>query len=149
MASNSSVTTAEQRFREAFQRLKANKPTLLEPGTAVTQNNVAREAGCDPSALRKTRFPSLIREIQAHVEIRSANLQLSRQKRIEKRAARSNLTARIREVSEERDSAQSKLVSAHQRIVELMVQVSQLEKDLAKRNPPPLPFGTRPILKKS
>lgn len=70
MSSNQTeLLSAEQRFRLAFERLKANTPKLVEFGTLVTQNNVAREAGCDPSALRKARFPALIREIQAYIEL--------------------------------------------------------------------------------
>jgi hypothetical protein len=63
---------AEERFRQAFERLKLNSPNVLAPGTAVSQNNVAREAGCDPSAMRKTRFPALIRDIKAYVEIQGS-----------------------------------------------------------------------------
>ena len=57
--------TAEQSFREAFERLKSNRPKLLAQGAPITQNNVAREAGRDPSALKKSRYPLLISEIQA------------------------------------------------------------------------------------
>ena len=44
------------------------KPTTLPRNTPVTQNNVAKEAGRDPSALRKLRYPRLIREIQKWIE---------------------------------------------------------------------------------
>ena len=69
MSSEKIELSAEQRFRQAFERLKANKPKVLEVGTPVSQNNVAKEAGCDPSALRKSRFPALVREIQAYLEL--------------------------------------------------------------------------------
>ncbi len=62
----SKAKTAEQEFREAFERLKSNQPERLDRGSAVTQNNVAREAGCDPSALKKDRYPLLVTEIQAY-----------------------------------------------------------------------------------
>jgi len=61
--------TAEQEFREAFERLKANLPEKLEKGVKVTQNNVAREAGRDPSSLKKERYPTLIYEIQAYTTV--------------------------------------------------------------------------------
>lgn len=57
-------------FTEAFERLKANKPIVLPIDTPVSQNNVAREAGRDPSALKKDRYPILIEEIQAFVRVR-------------------------------------------------------------------------------
>ena len=60
--------SATDRYRDAFERLKLNRPHLLPKGTPVTQNNVAKEAGSDPSALKKSRFPSLIAEIKAYVE---------------------------------------------------------------------------------
>ena len=66
---SSKTKTAEQEFREAFERLKTNKPERLEKGSQVTQNNVAREAGRDPSSLRKGRYPTLIYEIQAYTTV--------------------------------------------------------------------------------
>lgn len=59
--------TAEANFREAFERLISGAPKILSAGAQVSQNNVAKEAGCDPSALRKSRFPSLVAEIQSYV----------------------------------------------------------------------------------
>lgn len=40
-------------FKNAFNRLKNNNTRILPAGTKVTQNNVSREAGYDPSALKK------------------------------------------------------------------------------------------------
>lgn len=65
MSPNSS---AESRYRDAFERLKHGCPKLLSVGTPVSQNNVALEAGAHPSALRKERYPELIAAIQAHVD---------------------------------------------------------------------------------
>jgi len=64
--SSTNKKTAEQSFRESFERLKKNKPDILPEGALVTQNNIAREAGRDPSALKKDRYPLLILEIQAY-----------------------------------------------------------------------------------
>lgn len=44
---------AEANFREAVERLKVDAGKLLPMGTPVSQNNVAKEAGCDPTALKK------------------------------------------------------------------------------------------------
>jgi len=46
------VSKAETALREALERLKKNRPQTLRKGSTVSQNNVAKEAGCDPSALR-------------------------------------------------------------------------------------------------
>ena len=64
-------STAEEEFRAAFIRLRNGKPVLLPLDSPVTQNNVAREAGRDPSALRKARYPLLILEIQAYITSKS------------------------------------------------------------------------------
>lgn len=66
---SSKTKTAEQEFREAFERLKTNRPERLEKGVKVTQNNIAREAGRDSSSLRKERYPTLIYEIQAYTTV--------------------------------------------------------------------------------
>jgi hypothetical protein len=60
--------SAEINFREAFERLKKNTPIRLPKGTPVTQNNVAREAGRDPSGLRKSRYPFLVQDIQEYLQ---------------------------------------------------------------------------------
>ncbi|MFZ6638550.1 hypothetical protein ACO0LL_02360 [Undibacterium sp. TC4M20W] len=57
----------EKIFQMAFERLVNGIPEILPVGSAVTQNNVAREAGHTPSALRKERFPALIKKIQIYV----------------------------------------------------------------------------------
>lgn len=119
MSSEANSLTAEQRFRQAFERLKADKPNVVSAGTQVSQNNVAKEAGCDPSALRKTRFPSLVREIQAYVEINEQERPSKRKEKIKRREARLELVDRLKQVSAQRDFAQSQLVSAQRKIVEL------------------------------
>ena len=121
MSSETHQLTAEQRFRQAFERLKSGEPKLLPKGSSVSQNNVAKEAGCDPSALKKSRFPGLIREIQAYVELNADKQPPSkRQVVLGYRAARKDHNERLNEVIQQRDIAQSKLESAHRRIVELM-----------------------------
>ena len=60
------MSKAEALFREAFERLKANNPINVQVGTKISQNNVAKEAGKHPTALKKDRFPVLFLEIQDH-----------------------------------------------------------------------------------
>lgn len=128
-------STAEQRFRQAFERLKADEPKVLRSGSLVSQNNVAKEAGCDPSALRKTRFPSLIREIQAYVEIRQQAQPSKRQQQIKQRKSKAESKNRLKEVAAQRDNAQSQLASAHRRIVELSEELKLLRARLDELRP--------------
>lgn len=76
--SSTNKKTAEQSFRESFERLKKNKPDILPKGAFVTQNNVAREAGRDPSALKKDRYPLLILEIQAYTSTQEEQRQVGK-----------------------------------------------------------------------
>lgn len=118
-------STAEDRFRAAFERLKNNKPLIKAPGTSISQNNVAVEAGCDPSALRKTRFPSLIREIAAFVEIQKSKEPSKRQVLKASRQSRADLKQQLKDVAAQRDHAQSQLLAARQRILELTAELAQ------------------------
>lgn len=119
--------TAEKAFREAFERLRDGVPAVLPKGTAVTQNNVAREDGKDPSALRKSRFPTLVAEIQAYVERQRTSQEPSaRQDVIGARRRNSQLKEKIVRLTIERDHALSLIVQADAKIVELTAEVSRL-----------------------
>jgi len=127
--------SAADQYRDAFERLKLNRPQLLPKGTPVTQNNVAKEAGSDPSALKKSRFPSLIAEIKTYVEqhaeerppsLNQVNL-LARQK---SRALR----YRIEQVVRQRDQLASLLSEADAKIIELYDRIAELERQLPASN---------------
>lgn len=133
------TSSAEIRFRQALERLISGKTNVLPPGSPVSQNNVAREASCDPSALKKSRFPALVCEIQAYVELHQnsherAARNAEKQKRAVNRSTREHLADAIRQ----RDMAQSLLASANQRIVELSAEVQLLQRRLDELNPPPV-----------
>ncbi|ORL70543.1 hypothetical protein B7H19_04595 [Pseudomonas putida] len=130
MSSGAEYLTAEQRFRLAFERLKANKPNVLNPGSVVSQNNVAREAKCDPSALRKSRFPSLIREIQAYIEINTQDRPSKRKELLRQRGLRADMKKRLDEVITQRDVAQSQLISAQRRVIELTFELQSVKEQL-------------------
>ena len=136
-------SSAEQRFRQAFERLKAGQPKVLERGKEITQNNIAREAGCDPSALRKARFPVLIREIQAYVELHQDATPSKRQAELKRRKSRRSLKDRLVDSVRQRDAAQSLLASANLRIIELSEQVRSLQEQLGEALPKPISFGRR------
>jgi flagellin-like hook-associated protein FlgL len=129
--------SAEDRFRQAFERLKAGEPKLLKLGTPVTQNNVAREAGCDPSALKKARFPALIRQIQAYIELHQEEHH-STGKKAKRQAANRSMQERLDDAIRQRDQAQSILVSAHTRIIELSEEVQLLQQQLDEARPTPM-----------
>jgi short subunit dehydrogenase-like uncharacterized protein len=137
MSSPTDSLTAEQRFRQAFERLKSDRPQVLSPGTAVSQNNVAKEAGCDPSALRKARFPSLVREIQAYVEIHANGRPSKRKVQIKRSKARQEYAQRVEELLLQRDHAQSLLASAQRRIVELTMELNTARMRLDELRSPP------------
>lgn len=134
---------AEMRFRHAFERIKNGEPKVLESGTVVTQNNVAREAGCDPSALKKSRFPALIREIQAYVELHKVDHKSRHQEKVKLGSRRRTLEERLADALRQRDSAQSLVASANRRIVELTQQVHSLQRQIDELAPPPTVIGRR------
>lgn len=118
--------TAEQNFREAFERLKSNNPKICPVGTPVTQNNVAREAGTDPSALKKNRFPTLIVEIQQYVLTIEAPTS-NRQKELIKKKKNRGLKERLEDVTKQRDSLASMLAEADLTILELKDKLKHYE----------------------
>ena len=123
-----SIGKAERAFRDAFDRLKRGKPEVLPTDTPVSQNNVAKEAKRDPSALKKARFPGLVREIQdwiqQHAEIPSPpsprKIVLGARKR------NRSLKEKIDTLKIERDLAMSLLVEADAKIVDLTVENARL-----------------------
>ncbi len=119
--------TAEANFRQAFERLKAGAPKALPAGTLVSQNNVAKEAGCDPSALRKARFPALVEEIQAHLATHSQERPTSeRQRLLKARQVSRSKTEIIASLKAQRDDAVSRLVEADELIGSLTLKVRDL-----------------------
>jgi hypothetical protein len=137
MSSINPEPTADERFRQALERLKANNPKVLALGTPVSQNNVAKEAGCDPSALRKSRFPSLVREIQAYVELKRDAGPSARQATLKERADRLKERDKLADVGRQRDVALSQLGSANRRLIELTQEVQMLRLRLAELQPTP------------
>ena len=56
--------SAEQEFRAAWQRIKDGKPIRITVGAPATLANIAREAGKDPSSLKRSRYPLLVHEVE-------------------------------------------------------------------------------------
>lgn len=128
--------SAEQRFREAFERLKLGVPSLLPRGTPVSQNNVAKEAGCDPSALRKARFPLLVLAIQEWVETHKGERPFSdRQKGLKQRRKNRDTRETIHDLKRQRDIAAGLLADANLRIVQLTDELSRAQAKLEEYHP--------------
>ena len=119
---------AETAFREAFERLKRNKPQLLPKGTRVTQNNIARDAGLDPSALKKARFPTLIEEIQRWLQEHGDQLKSAPSQTIYAQRNRNRtLKEQIEALKQQRDIALGQLVDADSRILALTIENQRLK----------------------
>ena len=124
---------AEQTFREAFDRLKRGKPQRLPLGTPVSQNNVAKEAGKDPSALKKARYPVLVNEIQQWVGQHGADQPLSRrQQAIARKKSRHDAQARQAQIVAQRDLALSMLLSSDDQLLHLLKEVDQGRESTAR-----------------
>lgn len=124
------LLSAEASFRAAFLRLSGGCPQRVPIGTPVTQNNVAREAGRDPSAFKKKRYPELIREVQEFVAevARSTRAAKSDQAGTE-RAPQADVScvSEVARLLEERDSLLVQLLAAKQKIFEQWQRIQRLE----------------------
>jgi hypothetical protein len=130
------ISKAELKFRDAFVRLKLGKTDILPKGTPLSQNNVAKEAGVDPSALRRTRFPELVSEIQDWVEDhKEEQTQKSpRQMMLAQRSRNRDLKEKHKALEEQRDKALGQLLDAQARILEIELENQQLRAQLPKSN---------------
>ena len=125
------ASSAEQRFRDAFERLKLGVSQVLPKGTPVSQNNVAKEAGCDPSALRKARFPLLVLSIQEWVEShRSDQHPSERQRLLKQRSKHRDMRETIADLKRQRDFAAGMLADADLRIIELTEKLADVQAKL-------------------
>ena len=123
--------SAEERLRDAFERLKLGLPVTLPKGTRVTQNNVAKEAGNDPSALRKSRYPLLVMDIQEYVEAnKDRELVSAQQKALKKKRKNRDAKKVIADLKQQRDKAIDRIMHANLRILELSETVDDLRAKL-------------------
>lgn len=133
---SSKPKSAEANFREAFERLKASMPKNLPSGTPVSQNNVAKEAGRDPTALKKERYPDLVAEIQAYVDTHGKERPSSeRQRLLKERQVSRSKSETIADLKAQRDAVASLLVEATARIGILTRRVRDLEARLDDLQP--------------
>jgi hypothetical protein len=130
------VSKAELKFREAFERLKTGKPDILQKGTLLSQNNVAKEAGVDPSALRRARFPELVADIQTWIDAnKNETPQKSpRQMMLAQRSRNRDLREKSRALEGQRDKALGQLLDVQARILELTLENQRLRAQLPESN---------------
>lgn len=131
------VSRAEDAFRQAFVRLKTNNVRIVPKGTSVTQNNVAREAGLDPSALRRSRYPELVEDIKAWVSTQTPKKSVCDTAGAARERLRV-LQERNDQLVVQRDQALCRLVEAEARIVELTIELECLAAKLPASNVTPL-----------
>lgn len=137
--SEQKVDSAEDAFRLAFDRLKRDAPQLLPRGTPVSQANVAREAGRDPSALRKARYPQLIGDIQRwqrHNPSHHAPSERAVSRAI--REVRRDMKSKLAEIIRERDHLASLLLEADAKIIELTAELGEFRSTTTVRQREPL-----------
>ncbi|MBM5458564.1 hypothetical protein H8F21_13425 [Pseudomonas sp. P66] len=120
------VSRAEVAFRNAFDRLKQNTPNLLPKGSPVSQNNVAREAGLDPSALKKARFPILVAEIQSWVSSHGGQTE-PKQQHSANRSEKRDLRQQLASMKAQRDNALGLLAESDALILQLTHEIERLK----------------------
>ncbi|MBJ2204918.1 MULTISPECIES: hypothetical protein [Pseudomonas] len=126
---------AEQAFRDAFERLKKDAPIRIAKGLTLSQNLVAKEAGTDPSALKKARFPSLVAEIQRWVAYSEKPATVSkRQSELRQREKNRSLRDQINDLKTQRDAVCSRLLEADAKILELTLELEKFRASPLPRN---------------
>lgn len=122
--SSTNNDSAEKRFRAAFDRLKKGKPEVIPEGSEVTQNNVSREAGCNPTALKKNRFPMIVEEIQAY---KAAKDEGKQHKARSKRANARSLKQRLLDTQVQRDQLCSQVASLQNELETQQEEIARLK----------------------
>lgn len=126
---------AEQAFRDAFERLKKDAPIRVAKGLTLSQNLVAKEAGTDPSALKKARFPNLVAEIQRWVATSEKPATVSkRQSELRQREKNRSLRDQINDLKTQRDAVCSLLLEADAKILELTLELEKFRASPLPRN---------------
>src|SRR5450830_1199683 len=129
------IGQAELAFSEAFERLKSNAPIRLNLDSRVSQNNVAKEAGCDPSALRKTRYPSLISEIQRWCQEKYKDeIPSKRKNNLVKRRKNRDVKKMAEDFKLQRDLLASMLLEADIKILALLKENARLSELVPSSN---------------
>lgn len=121
--------SAEVEYRKAFKRIIEGKAVRVDKTASPTLANIAREAGKDPSALKKSRYPGFIGEVESFNEIASSvREEADRSLTAQLKSARQE-NKRLREDYEllivERDQSHSRVLNLQQAIVELSFEIER------------------------
>lgn len=96
----------------------------------MSQNNVAKEAGCTASALRKERFPELVKQIQDHVGSSSKAPQDLRERLAHAEQRNKHLVQEKAALRDRYDLQTSRVLSLLAEAAELRRQIKSLESEL-------------------
>jgi len=123
---------AEIEYRKAFRRIVEGKAMRVDKMAPPNLANIAREAGKDPSALKKSRYPIFISEVESfNNNVSSAGERIDRSLSAQLKAARSE-NRKLRESYEqltiERDESHSRVLNLQLALVEMSFMVDGLEK---------------------
>jgi hypothetical protein len=116
----------ETDLRAGFERMKSGDVLRVPRGTPVSQNNIARETGMEPSAFKKARYPLLVDEVQQYI----AQLGLGAADRPTKPKplpSRPCADEQVKSANAERDLVMSKLMLAQLKIIELTKTLADYE----------------------
>lgn len=144
MSQNDHTEGAEMQFYDAFERLKRGRPMKLPLGAPISQNNVAKEAGRDPSALRKSRYPGLVRTIQKWIEDNGTRPNKKASGASLLKGARDKnreLKVRIQELAQQRDRAMARLVIAEEAVLDLHRKLRDCQARAGDEGRTVVPFG--------
>lgn len=124
------MSKAENLFRAAYERLKANKPINLPMDAPVTQNNVAKEAGRHPTGLKKERYPILVLEIQDYLKQQEIDSSvINKKKKLRKQRA---IEERLADCQKQRSKLASICEAQTQLIEDLMDEIDDYKNRVLK-----------------
>lgn len=115
-SSSQAKTSAESRYRAAFERLKQGRPVIVPMDTAISLASVAREAGSDPSSIKRSRYPDLAHEISQFTSTDSSSTLDPKLAAARRKIQR--LESRLRDVQRQRDHAISLLLAAERELMD-------------------------------
>ncbi len=111
--------------------------------TAVSKAETAFCEAFDPSALRKSRYPALIAEIQRWLATNRPQAPVSeRQTLLSQRKRNGSLKERIEDMKTQRDSLASLLVEADAKILELTLENARLRAQVPSSKVTPIHQGS-------
>lgn len=128
---------AAKMYLEAFRRLATDTPLNLGKGTVVSQNNVAKEAGKDPSALKLNRYPGVIRKIQTYLELTNVDEVKNRARKAKIQKGKLDLKSQVSTLTTQLSASQSKLLSVERRLIEALQEIGDLKRELDGISPSP------------